>query len=154
NLPTPDPDDSTTRAGGAKWKYLDGTQREAEQVATLATARKLAVTTLTGPDAGPDAVRAHLPKARVAHLATHGSFADPEFRPVMRVDAKLFEMQGRERVGAGMLSPLVLSGLVFAQANRPETPGRGLLTGEALVGLDLSGMELAVLSACETGLGD
>src|SRR5262249_5248514 len=66
----------------------------------------------------------------------------------------LFEMRGSERVGAGMLSPLVLSGLAFAGANRPETPGRGLLTGEALVGLDLSGLELAVLSACNTGLGE
>jgi CHAT domain-containing protein len=70
------------------------------------------------------------------------------------VDPTLFAVQGRERVGAGALSPLVLSGLVFAGANRPNAPGRGLVTGEALVGLDLSGLELAVLSACETGLGD
>jgi CHAT domain-containing protein len=43
---------------------------------------------------------------------------------------------------------------VFAGANDPKTPGRGLLTGEQLIDLDLSGLELAVLSACETGLGD
>ena len=29
-----------------------------------------------------------------------------------------------------------------------------MVTGEALIDLDLSGLELAVLSACETGLGD
>jgi hypothetical protein len=109
-----------------------------------AGARKLAVTTLTGPAATPAAVQAALPKVRVAHLATHGFFADPKFRSVMQVDPKLFEMQGRERVGAGALSPLVLSGLVFAGANRPETPGRGLVTGETLIHLDLSGLELAV----------
>jgi CHAT domain-containing protein len=49
---------------------------------------------------------------------------------------------------------MVMSGLVFAGANRPNTPGRGVLTGEALLDRDLSGLELAVLSACETGLGD
>jgi CHAT domain-containing protein len=49
---------------------------------------------------------------------------------------------------------MVMTGLVFAGANKPETPGRGIVTGEALVDLDLSGLELAVLSACETGLGD
>jgi CHAT domain-containing protein len=47
-----------------------------------------------------------------------------------------------------------MTGLVFAGANKPGTPGRGIVTGEALVDLDLSGLELAVLSACETGLGD
>jgi CHAT domain-containing protein len=150
-----DADDPTaTRAGGGTWPDLPGTAREAEQVADMAGARKQTVTTLTGAAADVAAVRAALPKARVAHLATHGFFADPRFRSVLQVDPKLFQMQGRERVGAGMLSPLVLSGLVFAGANRPDAPGRGLVTGEALVGLDLSGLELAVLSACETGLGD
>src|SRR5205807_6863733 len=59
-----------------------------------------------------------------------------------------------ERVGAGALSPMVMTGLVFAGANKADTPGRGVATGEALVDLNLSGLELAVLSACETGLGD
>jgi CHAT domain-containing protein len=152
---TADADDPTAaRAGGGSWRDLPGTAREAAQVAEMAAARKLAWTKLTGAAASPDAVRAALPKARVAHLATHGFFADPKFRSVLQADPKLFEMRGLERVGAGALSPLVLSGLVFAGANRPDAPGRGLLTGEALVGLDLSGLELAVLSACETGLGD
>src|SRR5258708_7813638 len=47
-----------------------------------------------------------------------------------------------------------MTGLVFAGANRPCTPGCGVATGEALVDLNLSGLELAVLSACESGLGD
>ena len=47
-----------------------------------------------------------------------------------------------------------MTGLVFAGANHPTTPGRGIVTGEQLIDLDLSGLDLAVLSACETGLGD
>jgi CHAT domain-containing protein len=149
-----DPDDPTAKTAGGRWPDLPGTAREAEQVAGQAAARQFPVTPLTGAAASPAAVRAALPAARFAHLATHGFFADPQFRSVLQVDPQLFEMRGRERVGAGALSPLVLSGLVFAGANRPDAPGRGLLTGEALVGLDLSGLDLAVLSACETGLGD
>jgi CHAT domain-containing protein len=58
------------------------------------------------------------------------------------------------RVGAGARNPLVLSGLVLAGANHPQAPDRGVLTADALVGLDLHRLELAVLSACETGLGE
>src|SRR5208337_4367636 len=110
---------------------------------------------LQGDEATTAAVLAALPKVRYAHLATHGFFADESFRSAFHVDPKLFERSMRgERIGAGALSPMVMTGLVFAGANNPKTPGRGIVTGEALVDLDLSGLELAVLSACETGLGD
>jgi CHAT domain-containing protein len=48
-------------------------------------------------------------------------------------------------------NPLLLSGLVLSQANR--NPEAGLMTAEEVAALDLRGVELAVLSACETGLG-
>jgi CHAT domain-containing protein len=47
-----------------------------------------------------------------------------------------------------------MAGLVFAGANNPKLAGRGIVTGEQLIDLDLSGLELAVLSACETGVGE
>src|SRR5262249_37637606 len=117
--------------------------------------KKLDTRTLGGTEAAAPAVLGELPGVRCAHLATHGFFADASFRSTFQLDPKLFEMSRRgERVGAGALSPLVMTGLVFAGANNPKTPGRGIVTGEALVGVDLSGLELAVLSACESGLGD
>jgi CHAT domain-containing protein len=137
-----------------RWDPLPGAAREAQAVAALAAGHKLPAATLTGPDASAGRVLTELPRARHAHLATHGFFAHPSFRSVLQLDPRLFEMRGRERVGPGALSPMVLSGLVLAGANRPATPGRGLVTGEHLVDRDLSGLELAVLSACETGLGD
>jgi len=137
------------------WAALPGAAAEAKGVAGAAAKKKLSSRTLGGEMASTFAVLAALPKARYAHLATHGFFADPSFRSAFQVDPKLFETTWRgERVGAGALSPLVMTGLVFAGANRPDTPGRGVLTGEALIDLDLSGLKLAVLSACETGLGD
>jgi CHAT domain-containing protein len=63
---------------------------------------------------------------------------------------------------AGLRNPLVLSGLVLAGANRPASAAAqadpaaddlGIVTAEAIAGLPLPGLELAVLSACETGLG-
>jgi tetratricopeptide (TPR) repeat protein len=103
------------------------------------------------------ALLAHLTdvRRRRADLLLAPKPTDPAFRSAFQVDAKLFEMTRRgERVGAGALSPMVMTGLVFAGANNPKTPGRGIVTGEALVDLDLSGLDLAVLSACETGLGE
>ena len=136
------------------WKELSGAAAEARGVEQLAGGRKLAARLLSGKEASTGEVLPALAKARFAHLATHGFFADKEFRSVLQVDPDLFEVRGFERVGAGALSPMVLSGLVLAGANRAETPGRGLLTGELLIDRDLSGLDLAVLSACETGLGE
>jgi len=54
-------------------------------------------------------------------------------------------------------NPLLLSGLAFAGANRrgaaTADEDDGILTAEEVAGLDLTGLDWAVLSACDTGLG-
>jgi CHAT domain-containing protein len=159
----PAPDQVTANRGApllkpgqqAGWTALPSAAAEVQGVRGAARKKDLVCRTLDKEEATTPAVLAALPKAKYAHLATHGFFADASFRSAFQVDPKLFEMTLRgERVGAVALSPMVMTGLVFAGANDPKTPGRGIVTGEALVDLDLSGLELAVLSACETGLGD
>jgi CHAT domain-containing protein len=148
----------TQRGGEGGWPDLPGTLRELDAVGRLAVARE--IVRLQGADAGTARLLLELPRARWAHVATHGFFADQSVRSVLTPDPKLFTQVGSERVGAGLRNPLVLSGLVLAGANLPRSEGeipdhddRGILTAEAIAGLDLSGLELAVLSACETGLG-
>jgi CHAT domain-containing protein len=55
-------------------------------------------------------------------------------------------------------SPLLRSGLALAGADRREQAGPdeddGILTAEEIAALDLSGVEWAVLSACDTGAGE
>jgi CHAT domain-containing protein/tetratricopeptide (TPR) repeat protein len=150
----------TEQGRGDGWTELPGTLAELNAVARLAGARRLV--RLQGAEAGTAQLLRELPRARWAHLATHGFFADPSVPSVLRPDPKLFTLAGTARVGAGLRNPLVLSGLVLAGANRASadvaTDGSarddlGILTAEAIAGLPLQGLELVVLSACETGLG-
>jgi CHAT domain-containing protein/Flp pilus assembly protein TadD len=141
----------------AAWAKLPATAAEAERVAALAAKHtRLKARRLGGDDATTAAVLAELPRARFAHLATHGFFADAKFRSAFQVDSEPFLNPTAERRG-GARSPLVLSGLVLAGANRTGDEAeadRGIVTAEALVGLRLDGLELTVLSACNTGLGE
>ncbi len=148
----------TSRGRGDGWGKLPGTVDELNAVTQLAGSRK--VIRLEGNGAGTAEILRELPRARWAHIATHGFFADPSVRSVLQPDPKLFSFIGSERVGAGLRNPLVLSGLVLAGANRPSADlggtmhdDLGILTAEAIAGLPLQDLELVVLSACETGLG-
>ncbi len=137
-----------------KWPILKGAEAEANGVTGAARSKKLDFQLLDGDRATASAVLEVLPAAR---LSTWPRTASSPTRSSARPSTPTpnsSRRRGGERIGAGALSPMVMSGLVFAGANRPDTPGRGVVTGESLIDLDLSGLDLAVLSACETGLGD
>lgn len=99
----------------------------------------------------------HAPDHRFLHLATHGYFA-PQSIPSIRDErtqtgADSFSSAADQVRG---FSPGVLCGIVFAGANvevNEYGQRTGVMTAEELSVMDLSGCELAVLSACETGVG-
>jgi CHAT domain-containing protein len=142
-----------------KWSYLKGTAAEVEHLAKLRPGP--GTVRLDGASATKSSLRALLPGRRYIHLATHGEFLDPG----PRRDGGRFLVTDTGSGGAlfdvTARSPLLLSMLVLAGANRsvPTDPGGlpiasdGLLTAEEVMGLDLSRTELVVLSACETGVG-
>jgi CHAT domain-containing protein len=109
-----------------------------------------------GDEAVVDRVRAELGRYRYVHIATHGFFAPSE------VPSVLAAPQGHQAAGDALARravagyhPGLLSGLVLAGANRPPEPGEedGILTALEVAELDLGRVELATLSACDTGLG-
>ena len=100
---------------------------------------------------------------RILHLATHGFFL-PDPRTAKRGPAAMTMTAGRDGTSLFHVvpeNPLLRSGLALAGANRarrglplPPAAGNGVLLALDVLGLDLPGTELVVLSACETGLGD
>jgi CHAT domain-containing protein/tetratricopeptide (TPR) repeat protein len=151
------------RRGPAKtWRPLPGTRGE---IVTIRDSfeRRFAhgkVKILRGEQATEKALRDFGPKHSILHLATHGFFASPEVRSAFAVADN--DRQRRDFVGdlfgkqgvAGF-HPGLLSGLVLAGANRPPEQGQadGILTALEVAEMDLHQVDLAVLSACETGLG-
>ncbi|MGY4399550.1 CHAT domain-containing protein [Bradyrhizobium sp. USDA 3315] len=116
---------------------LPATRTEIEAIAKLARTRGAPVEMLTGRNVSEGTLRAAIGKARIAHLATHGFYHDST---------------------ASGLDTLWQSGIVLSGAGDSRFPLRdendGYLYAFELMDWDLSGLDLLVLSACETGRGD
>jgi CHAT domain-containing protein/tetratricopeptide (TPR) repeat protein len=156
---------------------LPAARAEAEEVAKLWTSSRSganeAAQTLVGTVASESSFKQLAPGRRVLHLATHGFFlgdeCDSAVAPGTRAVGGLTSgaaaqakpaPASRPRAPRQQLAPenpLLLSGLAFAGANRRASAGPdeddGILTAEEVAGLDLTGLDWAVLSACDTGLG-
>lgn len=160
---------------GGSWKKLPGTTGEADDLGQiLGTGAFSPVHKFIGPQALEEAFKRIRPP-RLLHVATHGYFYEDATAPGGESVAAVSSRGSLgAAVGYGRLrtaqNPLLRSGLVLAGANRiadrptvggDSTKGRstvrsddGWLTAEEISAMDLSGTELVVLSACETGLGD
>src|SRR5262249_10710939 len=95
---------------------------------------------------------------RVLHFGTYAFFlADQSDQEDLRLN-RLTPLAAEKRIE----NVLIRSGLALAGANMSRKSGRlptrldddGLLTVEEITGLDLTGTELVVLSACDMGIGD
>ncbi len=117
----------------------------ADVVAAYRSAGQGETLVLAGLEATPADLVELAPRAGWIHLATHGWFR-PDSSKSTRPDAAML-LSSPARV---QLAPWTLCGLALSGANQP---GGGRISAEQLAGLDLAHCRLAVLSACETGLG-
>lgn len=121
---------------------------------------------LTGPFATERAFKEFGPKRRILHLATHGFFLGDECNPVVQNTRAVGGLTSANSAGVQLVpeplaaaaeNPLLLSGLALAGANRRSAAALdeedGILTAEEVAAMNLEGVEWAVLSACDTGLG-
>ena len=116
----------------------------------------------TGAEADEKSFKALAPSSTLLHVATHGFFLEGDCLSGVseaRRMAREGRIAGQEPKPALGDSPLLLSGLAMAGANQRlegspcESCEDGILTAEEIVSLDLSGLDWAVLSSCDTGIG-
>ena len=138
------------------WPRLPGTSEEAELILpSLEHYLGAKPAVLTGAEAAEANVK-RTRRPRVFVLCTHGFFLPDQIPEALPRRGEPAAESSRSRP---MENPLLRCGLVLAGANQRLTVENpegddGILTGLEVVGIDLRGTELVVLSACETGLGD
>lgn len=163
--PLPNPEDVITRSLRmfrvdstnliSNWEYISESKTEVRELSKMLNQKGFSVSEYYD-SAGTEEIfkkilqKKHSP--RILHFATHGFFFPEseteknDFDPVFKISEH----------------PMLRSGLILAGANyawahgHPKDPNGedGILTAYEISQMDLSGTELVVLSACETGLGD
>jgi tetratricopeptide (TPR) repeat protein len=156
-----------------RFASLPASEREVEEIASLwmnrtvpAASERLrgggspgdagGILVLKRADANERQLKLNAGGKRVLHLATHGFFLGGQCESALEASRRAMETGGH--LVAAAENPLLLSGLAMAGANHRWAAGMeeedGILTAEEITSLDLEGVEWAVLSACETGVGD
>jgi len=161
---TSEPSAATSRgaacesAGNISFAHLPGSRREVLEIGKVWPESDVVV--LSGREATESAVKKAVAGQRVVHLATHGFVLGSDCSPSLAGSRSIGGLTTAVRANnsAAPENPLLLSGLAFAGANHRRTAKAdqddGILTAEEIGTLNLQGTEWAVLSACDTGLGE
>lgn len=144
---------------GLKFDPLPGAEKEGRLISQSVADKGAENAIYTRRDAQEKVLRELAEPPEILHIATHGFFlkADDTLRK------RLLKLQRGSDVQLPPPgdNPLLRSGLAFAGINANaqvlgeiDTDNDGVLTALEVLGLNLSGTKLAILSACETGLGE
>lgn len=135
------------------WEYLPGTNEEVKSISVFFKNRNVSI--YKGKYATEESFKALSNQApEIIHIATHGFFFSKKNKDEKSENSYSEVFKKNE-------NPLFRSGLIFSGANFSWKNGKslkgsddGILTGYEISLLNLSNTKLAILSACETGLGD
>lgn len=140
--------------------YLIGTKKEAEDVSRTinsAPSSGLTARTIVGSEGTEASFKALSGRnIRLIHVASHGFYLEANDRKTRM----LTPLDGNDKLDFEDKS-LMRSGLFFAGASNKYTGKKlpagvddGILTSHEISNMDLAGLELCVLSACQTAQGE
>ena len=147
------------RGDGVGMGYLEGTKWESETIATLLRSANYDVSALSDAAATEESFKNLSGSGiKILHIGTHGFYENEGIIKNAGYSFYASESQNDED------KSLSCSGLLFAGANSTLDPNRtseipegaddGVLTAKEISRLDFNGLDLVVLSACQTGLGE
>lgn len=142
---------------------LLNTQKEIFEVSSILEDSKVKCTIYTGQNGVEETLKAISGESNdILHFSTHGMFIKADDVENMKHKNNLFFIENSDLTYiipediALSRSFLVLSGgnMLTKRKDIPKGVDDGILTAKEISQLDLLGLDLAVLSACQTGLGD
>jgi len=145
---------------GLSFSPLPGAEREGQEIDTLCKKEKS--TRLYLKKKAEEKLLRHMEQAPdILHIATHGFFLKSQENLTKRLVKLQRSMDPLKLIPPPGDNPLLRAGLAFAGVNNNaqflgeiDTDNDGVLTAIEVLGLNLYGTRLVVLSACETGLGE
>jgi CHAT domain-containing protein len=147
------------------YDYLEGTKKEADMIAKDMEQHRVPYVYYSGTDGTEESFKKlDGTRPKVMHIATHGFYfteAEAQKSQFAGPEIELLNDGGLQTGRIVEQKPMTRSGLLFSGCNRtvcheqvPDEEEDGILTAQEISTLDLRGLDLVVLSACQTGLGD
>ena len=143
---------------------LFNTALEIQEIKKLLTEKNISTTLYSGETGTEESFRNLSGKSRnLIHLATHGMYINPEVVDTKKNENNFDFLESLASVNDPVKEEVALthSFLVMAGGNRvisrnpvSDKNNDGILTSKEISQLDLKGLDLVVLSACESALGD
>ncbi len=139
------------------WSYLEGSKLETEKIDQLVSHKNIGVQLYSGQQGSEEQFKAlELDAPSVIHVSTHGFYFGDDKK------SREYKAMIDDKVKfAHSDNPLMRSGFILAGGNAafqgkkiPKGVEDGVLTAAEISQLNLFNTKLAVLSACQTGLGE
>ncbi|MBR4388726.1 MAG: CHAT domain-containing protein [Prevotella sp.] len=150
-------DDLVSRGALSRLPYLEGTNNEVEAISMMTKDNHIKTSSFTGSKGNEESFKGLSGSdIQLLHIATHGFYRSEEREDNdTEPDIMFGEYQRSNEDKALSRCGLLMSGADNAILGKlPNGVEDGVLTAQEIAQLDLSTLQLVVLSACETALGD
>jgi len=147
----------------SSFECLEGTKREADMIAEDMKQHHVSYIYYNGINGTEESFKKlDGTKPKLMHIATHGFYLTEVEIEKSKFARPQMGMMTNKRLDRPIEDkPMTRSGLLFSGCNHtihreqiPDGEEDGILTAQEISMLDLRGLDLVVLSACQTGLGD